>query len=270
MSPRAVTATMSALLFTLCATAARADDLAPPLPDRPKVLAPLGEQPAPHGWLYLDDPTTPGPLTVVAHTQATYTSASADRAFAFDTGRPGAVLEAGADVGLLSWLSLTASGYGGGERGRAGAVAGVRVSLLPRSATTHLVLAGGAMREMSAAVGVWGSATFEQDLGRARLASTVRAVHSFAAGRDAADVMVTAGASYRLAGPLRGGVEWVAQELEGLLDDEEAEGGVRHFLGPSASVELLDRRLSVVVGPAFGLSSGAPPLIGRMSVAYLF
>jgi hypothetical protein len=228
-------------------------------------------QAAPRPWLYVDDATIPRPLSAVAQTRVTYTQAAPSaRPFAFDIGHRGVVVEGGGEVSLLPWLALTATGYGAGADGTVGAVGGVRIALLPAGGSTHVVVGSGAMRDLSGAAGVWGSAAFEQDAGRARVGATLRVVHAFAGGRDALDTNASAGASYRVAGPLRAGVEWVGQDLEGAVDHDEAEGGMRHFAGPSASVELLERRLSMVVGPAFALSHGAPPVLGRMSIAYAF
>jgi hypothetical protein len=242
-----------------------------PTPDVPVVDPPAALQPGPRPWLYLDDPTTPRPLRVVAHTRATYTEmAPAAKPLALDLAHRGAVVEVGADLGLLSWLALTATAYGAGTDGAVAVTGGVRVALLPASASTHLVLGAGALRELSGTAGAWGSAAFEQDAGRARVGVTARVSHAFAAARDAIDLTASAGASYAVVGPLRAGVEWVGQDLEGAIEPDEAEGGLRHFAGPTASFELLERRLTVVGGPAFGLSPGAPPLVGRLSVAYMF
>jgi hypothetical protein len=210
-------------------------------------------------------------MRVVAHTRVTYTdTAPAAKSLALDLAHRGAVVEVGAELGLLSWLALTATAYGAGADGAVAVTGGVRVALLPAGASTHLVLGGGALRELSGTAGAWGSAAFEQDAGRARVGVTVRASHAFAAARDAIDLTASAGASYAVLGPLRAGVEWVGQDLEGAIEPDEAEGGLRHFAGPTASFELLERRLTLVGGPAFGLSRGAPPLVGRLSVAYMF
>ena len=60
--------------------------------------------------------------------------------------------------------------------------------------------------------------------------------------------MVQAGASYRVAGAFRAGVEYVGQDLEESFS-AGAEGGARHFVGPIASMQLLDNRFTVVAGP---------------------
>ncbi|HEY8075756.1 MAG TPA: hypothetical protein VIF62_16635, partial [Labilithrix sp.] len=77
-------------------------------------------------------------------------------------------------------------------------------------------------------------------------------------------------ASARVVGPLRLGAEWVGQDLEAAVDPEEAEGGMRCFAGPTASLELMGRRLAIGAGPSFGLTPGSPPLLARGQVAYAF
>jgi hypothetical protein len=64
-------------------------------------------------------------------------------------------------------------------------------------------------------------------------------------------------------------VEWVGQDLEGALRND-AEGGARHFVGPTAALALLNERLSVVVGPSLGLSDPSPKLLGRLAIAFGF
>ena len=91
----------------------------------------------------------------------------------------------------------------------------------------------------------------------------------FADGRDAVDVMVQAGASYRIVSVLRAGVEYVGQDLEEAFNSG-AEGGARHFVGPTASLQLLSDCLTASAGPAFGLSDRSPRVLGRMAVAYAF
>lgn len=118
--------------------------------------------------------------------------------------------------------------------------------------------------------GAWARATFAHDVGRFRLGTTLHGEHVFVAGRDGVDVMLMAGSSYELMGPLRVGVEYVAQDLEGAFDDDEFEQGARHFVGPTGALDLLEHRLSIVAGPAFGLTSLSPSLVGRISLAYAY
>ena len=81
--------------------------------------------------------------------------------------------------------------------------------------------------------------------------------------------MVKAGASYRILDWLRAGVEWVGQDLEEQFKDA-SEGGARHFVGPTASLHLLQDRFTLVAGPSVGLSTQSPKVLGRIAVAYGF
>ncbi len=49
---------------------------------------------------------------------------------------------------------------------------------------------------------------------------------------------------------------------------EQADGGPRHFIGPQMALDLLDKRLSLAGGPAFGIGPRSPTLSGRLSLAY--
>jgi hypothetical protein len=228
---------------------------------------------APRPWLYLDDPTLPAAMHVVAFTRATYTKdPSPTRPFGANLSRPGGLVEAGAEVSVMPKLSFAASGFGGGDSFGFGALAGVRYEPLQGTAlgrTTHAVLSGGYLRELNGGDGAWLRFAFAQDIERLRLGATVHGEHVFATGRDAVDMLVMAGATYRVAGPLRAGVEYVAQDLEAAGSDD-AEGGVRQFIGPQVGLELLQNCLSLGAGPAFGVGPNSPRVTGRLAVAYEF
>jgi hypothetical protein len=70
----------------------------------------------------------------------------------------------------------------------------------------------------------------------------------FSSDRDGVDVMLTLGFSYDLSRMLRVGIEAVGQDLEGFWDDEEAEGGARLFVGPTASLAIEGTPWHVTVG----------------------
>jgi hypothetical protein len=232
---------------------------------------------APRPWVYLDDPTTPASLSVVGFTRATYAGfgATPTRPFGGDLAHPGGVLEFGAEAGLTPWMSVTATGFASsfvpaGESSSLGGVAGLRFAPFASTwKTTHVVASVGYLREMTGGSGAWARVSVAQDVGRVRIGTTLHGEHVFSPGRDGIDVMAMAGASYRVAGPFRAGVEYVAQDLEGAFDPDEVEG-MRHFLGPTMALELFDNRLSLTGGPSFGLSSTSPPIVGRLGIAYAF
>jgi hypothetical protein len=212
-------------------------------------------------------------MHVLAFTRATYTKdPSPTRPFGANLSRPGGLVEAGAEVGLLPKLSLSASGFGGGDTFGFGALAGLRFEPLHGTSigkTTHAVLSGGYLHELNGGDGAWLRFSFAQDIQRLRLGATFHGEHVFAGGRDAVDMLVMAGATYRVVGPVRAGVEYVAQDLEAAaMNNDDSEGGVRQFLGPQVGLELLQNRLSLGAGPAFGLGPNSPRVTGRLAVAY--
>jgi len=60
------------------------------------------------------------------------------------------------------------------------------------------------------------------DIDRLRVAANLHLERVFASDRDAVDVLVMAGASYKTLDMLRLGVEYVGQDLEGAFGDDEA------------------------------------------------
>ncbi len=258
-------------------------------------------------WLYVDDARIPAPLKVIGIFNASYTNVgsptrigggsalsgqSTYNSFAVNTAQPGALIGIGGEVGLFSHVSIMTlvqvSGGGEGPSPSAGLVAGVRVQAFPsRWEHTHLVVSAGYLREAWQGPvydddsgkwapgkpygdsGAWIQVAFSQDVSRLRLAATVHGEHVFADGRDPLDVMVQLGASCQVYGGFRLGAEYVGQDLEESIDPG-AEGGARHFMGPTASLQLLRDRLSIVAGPSFGLSARSPEVLGRAAAAFGF
>lgn len=289
------------------AAPARAEDPSlaePPPPDAPKEESPASSHAIDRTWLYADDARVAVPLAVVAMSSLSYTDTgssptrvdspfrSSYQAFLGNTAQPGAMMTLGGEVGIVSHLSVMALGQvaSGGETAtpNAGAIAGVRLQLLPLDWTrTHLVVSGGYLREAWEGPvydgdtgkwapgnphgdnGAWMRVAFSADVQRFRFASTLHGEHVFANGRDGADVMVSLGTSYRVVGGFRAGVEYVGQDLEEALD-AGAEGGARHFVGPVASLHLMRDRLALVGGPSVGLSATSPRFLARIGVAYGF
>ena len=250
-------------------------------------------------WLYVDDARTPDQWQVIGTSSLAYTAVGSKaggvgtpyRPFASNTAQPGALVSVGAEVGLLSWLSLEAMGQmdvAGASAGPSpGAIVDLRVRLTPESwKNIHIVASGGYARETWQPGGksddgdllpgqphgdnaAWGQVAVVGDINRLHLALTAHGEHGFANGRDGVDVMIKAGANYKILDWLRAGVEYVGQDLEESFKDG-AEGGARHFIGPTAGVQLLSDRLSIVAGPSLGLSAISPEWLGRVGVSYGF
>jgi hypothetical protein len=270
----------------------------PDMPDTERPTRPTVDR----SWLYLDDARVAEPGTIVGLTSVGYADTGSNqdptsapyRGFAANTAQPGGFASLGAEVGVLPRVSLEALGQmqlgGEGVGVTPGAIIAARLELSPPSwADVHLLASAGVLRETwsaptmgdaegarlalaskaSGADGAWASFAASVDLRRVRLGVTTLGEHVFATGRDPVDIMVQAGASYRVTSWFRAGVEWVGQDLEETFDDE-AEGGARHFVGPTAAFQLLQERLTIVAGPSVGLSTGSPRIIGRLALAFAF
>jgi hypothetical protein len=298
---------LAGLASVFLARSASADPRVPEdVPDAPQSTA-SPSRAIDRTWLYADDARVPAPWTVVGMTSVSYTSVGSSPSriaspfpsswysgFGGNTAQPGGMVSVGAEAGILPHVAIVALGqigFGGAEGTAspdAGVVAGLRFQLLPSSwEHVHLVASGGYLREASVgpvhdedtdtwtapvaggAHGAFGQVAFAAETGRLRMAATVHGEHVFSPGRDGVDVMVQLGASMRVVDRFRLGVEYVGQDLEESFRGE-AEGGARHFLGPTASMQFLLDRLSVVAGPSFGLSDLSPQLLGRLAVAYAF
>lgn len=301
--PRAVAIAAAGIAVASASRVCLADDTppqAPAAPDHTSTEEPGSHRAIDRTWLYLDDARTPAQWQVVGTTSFAYTTvgsnpdraASPYRAFAFNTAQPGALLSLGAEVGLLPWLSLDTLGQvnagGASSAASPGAIVGLRARVTPESwKNVSVVASGGYVRETWAGPtkdgdtgeftgaqphgdnGAWAQAAVTADIQRLRVGFTAHGEHIFADGRDSVDVMLKAGVNYRVVEWFRAGVEWVGQDLEESFGDG-AEGGARHFVGPTASVQLLHDRLTIVGGPSVGLSSTSPQLLGRLALAYGF
>jgi hypothetical protein len=226
-------------------------------------------------WLYTADPSAPPPAHVLASMSVGYSSIDkgAARPFAADRTHAGAIFSAGAEVGVLRFASIQAegllAGQGASKSVAAGAMVGANFYPLPKRLPVAMSISAGYLRELGGANGIWGRATVAGDIGPVRLGMSAVGSHVFAPGRDEVDLLLTAAVTYRVVSILRIGAEYVVQDIEGAWDPEEADGGIRHFVGPTASLELA-KRIFLTAGPAFGLSSGSPRLLGRLTANYAF
>jgi hypothetical protein len=267
-------ATIALALSAALASAARADD--PPSDEALEAISSAGASTAvavDHSWLYNDPTRIAAPGRAIGSMRFTYGSGSPTRAFAGNTSTSGALLEAGGEVGLTGGLSAVAIGAQGEDASGAaqtGAMLGLRWSLLPRSVrATQLVVSGGFLRELQGNSGAWGRISLGHDAGPARLALSVHGERIFTAARDSLDLMVTAGATVRLLENVRAGIEYVGQDLEGVVGGD-SEGGARHLAGPVVSAALWNQRVSIAGGPAVALGQGQSRLVGRIGAACQF
>jgi hypothetical protein len=155
------------------------------------------------------------------------------------------------------------------DRSRLGGAAGARYQLTDPAGAFRLTVAGAALRESAGGLGAYARLAASYDLGRLRIAGNLHVERVFQQGRDPLDLLVMAGASYRTLDRLRVGVEYVGQDLEEASEGSHgAEGGARHYAGPTLALDLGHAQL--VGGPAFELSEHAPRPVGRASMLVTF
>lgn len=273
-------------LFAL-ASAARADDLVDGEPRRPLTLRPLEDLPEQRAkgarvtneerpFLYTLDPTTPSRGAFSAeYTAGLASGVAADRPLPQTVGAEGLVHAFTLGAGVTDRIAPFVTGrvlqpVDEGQSSRGGGAAGVRLQLTPPSSTFRLAVALAGQREFGGTFGAWGRVAASLDVDRVRIAANAHGEKAFAKGRDELDVMAIAGVSYRALDGVRFGVEYVGQELEAAVEKDEAEGGVRHFAGPTLALDLDKGRFQLVAGPAFGLNQQSPNLLGRVSALMSF
>lgn len=175
---------------------------------------------------------------------------------------------AGVGYGLAPFVTGV-MGFGDGASG-AGVIGGLRWTIPTGTSPFRAGLVGAGFREPGGNFGAYVRGIASYDIGRFRAATNVHLERVFASNRDGLDVIATLGASYQVVSGFRVGAEYVGQDLEGLVEDEEAEGGAKHYAGPTVAIDLDRGRAQIVAGPAFGLGGNAATWLGRASVVVSF
>lgn len=148
------------------------------------------------------------------------------------------------------WTLLAASAIG--QRGGATEV-GYRAEALfdvrPGEGRMFRVsVGGGARREISGTNVLLGRVALGLEHARYRLLGNLLLEKPFGEGRDAADVITSFGFGWKLKRGLAIGLEVVGEDLEGLWEEEEAEGGAKVFFGPTCHWAPTGNRLQVTLG----------------------
>jgi hypothetical protein len=182
-----------------------------------------------------------------------------------------------------SWRRLTMIGHVGmvstGSAYQSSQSGEVLVSLIAPMATgVSLAAGGGILHEAGGTDVLLTRLVGGREAATWRLHGNVVLQKPLATGRDAMDVITTAGWARRVTPAFAIGVEGLAEDLEGFWDRQEAEGGARILIGPSIHVAPKGRRwqLTATGGPIFhpsraDLSSDAvrdlPPTTSRLGYA---
>lgn len=140
----------------------------------------------------------------------------------------------GAQLALGSRFTLLASG---GLRTSTGVE--LLANLLPTRSSGFAAVGVGGMLDYTGSAVALGRVAAGFRGPQWEVAGNLRLERSLArtgARRDALDVITSVGVSRRFARPLRVGLEAVGEDLEGIFDPNEAEGGAKLMLGPTLAV----------------------------------
>jgi hypothetical protein len=180
-------------------------------------------------------------------------------------------------VGITNWMEL--HGFAGMTSASAGTnldhgLAELRFKLLdqPGGAPMILTLSGGWQVDYQHENAVESALTFTARPGPLHLTTSFQAAHYFAQGRDGADLALSAGATYRVLQGIEAGMEYLAEELEGVAGgaDVDIGKGGRQWFGPSASALIPQTTLRVNLGAGEVWTSAKGGAFVRASLGYVF
>jgi len=92
---------------------------------------------------------------------------------------------------------------------------------------------------------------------------------AFGVGRDPIDIVVTAGVGAYITRTLRASLEYAAQDIEDAWESDEAEGGMKQFLGVNLGWMAV-RHMEILAGVGTELSRKTPAPMARLLFRYSF
>ncbi len=261
---------LAALTLALTGSPARAQELESEVVLERELLGPrLTRQERPFSFVV--DPTSPSEGVASVGFRAGFASGlDAERPIPAELAADGGSEAFSVAYGVTSRIApyATASLFDQGRK--VNLFAGAHVLLTPPSAHLRLAVRAAGLREAEGDYGAQVTAIGSWDAGPVRFAGNVQAEKVFAASRDKIDVLVTAGTSWAMSEHVRVGAEYVGQDLEGLYQRDEAEGGARHMVGPDLALDLDDGRYQLVAAGGFGLTRDTPRALFRLELAASF
>ena len=128
-----------------------------------------------------------------------------------------------------------------------------------RNQGLRLGLGLGANRDFTDVYSLLSRITAAFDANRWKLGGNLLFEKSFSSYRDKVDMITSFGFHYRLTGNFFAGIEGIGEDLEGLWEEDEAEGGAKVMLGPSLNLAPSRSRFS------FSMSGGPVMYVTRSS-----
>lgn len=194
-------------------------------------------------------------------------------------GRQGVVQQVGVQVAAAEWIALGAYGLmslanedddpvtasGGGY---------AHFTFLRPDELTHdggsLGVVAGVHRELEGVVAATSTLVGGWTEGRFDAGGNLLLERRFTSDADPLDVIVRFAATYAVLPELRFGLEYVGQDLEDLVEEEEAEGGAVHIIAACATLRLLDGDLELGIAPGIAITATDVGFVGRFVASYRF
>ena len=156
--------------------------------------------------------------------------------------RVGAQLTLGSRATLLSHVGWTTGDGTGDANSRVTAEAEALIDALPARSRAVLAFGAGARRDYDGSAVALGRVVAGYRWQHTTAVTNLRLERAFEtesaeAPRDPMDVISTFGVAREVGNALHLGVESVAEDLEGLVESDEAEGGAKLMVGPHLRVE---------------------------------
>lgn len=157
--------------------------------------------------------------------------------------------------GRVGWglTVLGRLGFGTKEDGGVGNLEEAEVLKDVLTGAAPLSAGVGARRELDGSFTALGRVVFGRTFAKDDLFTNVRFERSFERDRDELDLMASVAWMHRFGDVASAGVEVLAQDLEGLWEPDEAEGGARLFIGPTVR--------AAIPATSFYLALGGGPVL---------
>jgi hypothetical protein len=194
-------------------------------------------------------------------------------------GRNGVVQQLGAQAAAAPWIALGAYGLLSAANesddpvtATAGGYAHFTVARpdpLSREGGSFGIIPG-MHRELEGVIAATLTLAGGWKFGRFEAGGNLLLERRFTSDADPLDVIVRLAVAQAVLPELRLGLEYVGQDLEDAVEDEEAEGGAVHVLAASASLWLMDGDLQIGLAPGIAFTADDIGLVVRLVASHRF
>lgn len=181
-----------------------------------------------------------------------YNSGYGERVFSA-AGSNGFDQRVGVNVGLSKRLSLYAAGgvlMNGASEYKGRAVSAELLSNIVRAGASpvDVSIGGGVNNDYNGITSAVARVVLGRKFDKWDVSSNAYFEKAFDSARDGVDMVTMIGVSRQMHKWFRGGVELIAEDMEGFWDKEEAEGGAKMLIGPSLHFNGIHKNIFLTLG----------------------